>query len=29
MLNAKIKNTVSNIDRLRDEIDEIVAEIEG
>jgi uncharacterized coiled-coil DUF342 family protein len=29
VLNAKIKNTVSNIDRLRDEIDEIVAEIEG
>lgn len=29
VLNAKIKNTVSNIDRLRAEIDEIVAEIEG
>ncbi len=28
-LNAKIKRTVSNIDRLRAEIDEIVAEIEG
>ena len=27
-LNAKIKKTVSNIDRLRAEIDEIVAEIE-
>ena len=29
VLNAKIKTTVSNIDRLRAEIDEIVAEIEG
>lgn len=29
VLNAKIKKTVSNIDRLRAEIDEIVAEIEG
>jgi type I restriction enzyme M protein len=29
LLNAKIKTTVSNIDRLRAEIDEIVAEIEG
>lgn len=29
ILNAKIKKTVSNIDRLRAEIDEMVAEIEG
>ena len=28
-LNAKIKTTVSNIDRLRAEIDEIISEIEG
>ncbi|MFV0537147.1 MAG: N-6 DNA methylase, partial [Dysgonomonas sp.] len=28
-LNAKIKKTVANIDRLRSEIDDIVAEIEG
>ena len=29
VLNAKIKTTVANIDRLRVEIDEIVAKIEG
>lgn len=29
VLNAKIKTTVSNIDKLRAEIDEIIAEIEG
>lgn len=29
VLNAKIKSTVSNIDKLRAEIDEIIAEIEG
>jgi type I restriction enzyme M protein len=28
-LNAKLKTTVANIDRLRAEIDAIVAEIEG
>ncbi|OON94711.1 MAG: type I restriction-modification system subunit M [Candidatus Epulonipiscioides saccharophilum] len=28
-VNAKIKNTVANIDRLRNEIDKIVSEIEG
>lgn len=29
VLNAEIKKTVKNIDRLRSEIDAIIAEIEG